>query len=243
MRALKASRLCIALDAPDAGTCLALADAVAPSVGALKVGLTAFAAGGPELVRAVSERAPVFLDLKWNDIPAQVGGAARAAAMLGVDWATVHASGGADMVRAAVDAAGEVTTILAVTVLTSLDRGGLRSTGVPGSVAEQVTRLAELAVSAGSGGLVCSPHELASLRAAFGSRAQGGPLLVAPGIRSTGSAADDQRRTASVRDAIERGADLVVVGRPVTQASDPGAEAERLRCEAAASGRVGEERA
>jgi orotidine-5'-phosphate decarboxylase len=239
MRPPTASRLCVALDAPDALTCLALADAVAPSVGALKVGLTAFAAGGPDLVRAVGTRAPVFLDLKWHDIPAQVGGASRAAATLGVEWATVHASGGADMVRAAVDAAGGEATILAVTVLTSLDRAALHSTGVPGAVADQVTRLAELALSAGAGGLVCSPQELGSLREAFGSRAQGGPLLVAPGIRPAGSAADDQRRTASVREAIERGADLVVVGRPITHAPDPGAEAARLGREDAVKGAAG----
>jgi orotidine-5'-phosphate decarboxylase len=240
MRAPTTSRLCVALDASNPHTCLALADAVAPSVGALKVGLTAFAAGGPELVRAVRERAPVFLDLKWHDIPAQVGGASRAAGMLGVDWATVHAAGGADMVRAAVDAAGEETTILAVTVLTSLDGAALGSTGVPGSVADHVARLAELALSAGAGGLVCSPRELSALRDAFGPRSDGGPLLVAPGIRSAGSAADDQRRTASVRDAVDRGADLVVVGRPITAAPDPGAEAERIGRESAIPDAPGE---
>jgi orotidine-5'-phosphate decarboxylase len=220
--------LCVALDTPDIAACVALADSVAPSVGALKVGLTAYAAGGPDLVTAVGERAPVFLDLKWHDIPAQVLGASRVAATLDVSFATVHASGGADMVRAAVDGAGGAVTVLAVTVLTSLDRAALAATGVPGAVADQVARLGELALSAGAGGLVSSPQELAALRRAFGARTEGGPVLVAPGIRAEGSAGDDQRRTSSVTDAIAGGADLVVVGRPVTSAPDPGAEARRL---------------
>jgi orotidine-5'-phosphate decarboxylase len=235
--------LCVALDTADTSRCLALADRVAHSVGALKVGITAYAAGGPDLVQAVGERAPVFLDLKWHDIPAQVHGAATVAASLDVRWATVHAAGGADMVRAAVEGADGAVTVLAVTVLTSIDRGVLDATGVADALGDQVVRLADLALAAGAGGLVCSPRELRGLRQRFGPRAQGGPVLVAPGIRAVGSRRDDQRRTSSVTDAVADGADLVVVGRPVTSAPDPGVEALRLSRAVAAQGARAQARA
>jgi orotidine-5'-phosphate decarboxylase len=241
--AAPANPLCVALDSADTSACLALADRVAPSVGALKVGLTAFAAGGPDLVRAVGRRAPVFLDLKWHDIPAQVHGAATVAASLEARWATVHAAGGADMVRAAVEGAGVAVTVLAVTVLTSIDGGELEATGVADAVADQVVRLADLGLGAGAGGLVCSPRELRALRQRFGPRARGGPVLVAPGIRPAGAARDDQRRTSSVTAAVEDGADLVVVGRPVTAAPDPGAAALRLSRAVAAQGGPAQARA
>jgi orotidine-5'-phosphate decarboxylase len=220
--------LCVALDAPDPGECLAVAEATRAHAGVFKVGLAAFAAGGPGLVRAVGGHRPVFLDLKLHDIPAQVAGAARSAASLGVAYLTVHASGGAEMMRAAVEAAGERVVVLAVTVLTSLDDAALAAVGMGSSVADRVAQLAAVSLDAGAGGLVCSPLELRALRTRFGPRAGGGPVLVTPGIRAEGSPGSDQRRTATLREALSWGADVVVVGRPVTEAPDPEAAARRL---------------
>jgi orotidine-5'-phosphate decarboxylase len=223
--------LCIALDAPDARSCAALAAATSAHAGVFKLGLSGFTAGGPELLRTVSEHRPVLLDLKMHDIPAQVAGAVEAAA-LGAAYVTVHASGGADMVRAAVEAAGDRVAVVAVTVLTSFDDAALASTGVAGPTSERVLRLAELALRAGAHGLVCSPLELEALRGAYGASADSGPLLVTPGVRAGGSETHDQVRTAPLRAALERGADLVVVGRPITAAPDPRAAARRLHEEA-----------
>jgi orotidine-5'-phosphate decarboxylase len=194
----------------------------------LKVGLQAFVSGGPELVRRVAKEAPVFLDLKLHDIPAQVGSSVSAVADLDVALLTVHASGGRDMLRAAVDAAGDRVTVLAVTVLTSLDEEDLKHAGIAGGAEAQVLRLAELALSADAPGLVCSPLEVAAIRARFGARSAGGPLLVVPGIRPSGSETSDQRRTLDPRAAIDAGADVIVVGRPITESSDPVAAAEAI---------------
>jgi orotidine-5'-phosphate decarboxylase len=224
--------LCIALDAPDARSCAALAEATSADAGVFKLGLSGFTAGGPELVRTVNEHRPVLLDLKMHDIPAQVAGAVEATAALGVAYVTVHASGGADMVRAAVESADDRVAVVAVTVLTSFDDATLASTGVAGPTSERVLRLAELALRAGAHGLVCSPLELEALRGAYGASADSGPLLVTPGVRAGGSETHDQVRTAPLRAALERGADLVVVGRPITAAPDPRAAARRLHEEA-----------
>ncbi|MGH2820539.1 MAG: orotidine-5'-phosphate decarboxylase [Actinomycetota bacterium] len=220
--------LCIALDGPDAAACERLADATEPFAGAFKLGLTSFSAGGRPLVEAIAARRPLFLDLKLHDIPAQVEGAARVAARLGASFVTAHASGGAEMMRAAVTGGGERTVVLAVTVLTSLSEEDLRTLGVPSSVEDQALRLAEVSLAAGAGGLVCSPREARALRDRFGARSAGGPLLVVPGIRGPGDAADDQQRTASGRAALEGGADLLVVGRSIAGASDVAAAARRL---------------
>ncbi|HEX2050042.1 MAG TPA: orotidine-5'-phosphate decarboxylase [Actinomycetota bacterium] len=220
--------MCVALDSLDAAEVERVARAVAPHAGMLKLGLGPFVAHGGELARAVASLRPLFIDLKLHDIPAQVEGAARAAARLGARCVTVHAAGGSDMVRAAVEGAGDDTAVLAVTVLTSLDDSALAATGVASPARDQVVRLAELALRAGAAGLVCSPLEVAELRARLGAAAAGGPALVVPGIRPPGSAPDDQRRTLGPRDALDAGADVLVVGRPVTGAPDPGAAARAL---------------
>ncbi|HET7827139.1 MAG TPA: orotidine-5'-phosphate decarboxylase, partial [Anaeromyxobacter sp.] len=190
--------LCAALDFPTWREAEPFARAVAPAVGVLKVGLELFAAEGPSAVGAAAALGrPVFLDLKLHDIPNTVAGAARSAARSGASLLTVHASGGAEMVRAAVRGAGSGVTVLAVTVLTSLDGPALDAVGLAGPPEAAVVRLARLAVDAGAGGLVCSPHEVAAVRAAVG----GGPLLVVPGVRPAGAARGDQARVATPAEA------------------------------------------
>jgi orotidine-5'-phosphate decarboxylase len=226
---LRANPICVALDFDDPARVREIAAATSDHVGVFKIGLTAYASGGPALVRELAAQHPVFLDLKFHDIPAQVGGAVRAVAATGALYTTVHASGGPAMVAAAVEAAGHSLTVLAVTVLTSLDDGALDSIGMNGPAADAVLRLAGLALAAGADGLVCSPQEVARLRAEFGARTDGGPLLVVPGIRAHGEAHGDQRRTMSATEALAAGADVIVVGRPITAASDPADAARRLR--------------
>jgi len=227
------SPLCVALDSADEQRVNELARATEPYVGLFKVGLTTFTALGPPVVERLSRARPVFLDLKLHDIPQQVASAVHAAERTGASLLTIHAAGGADMVRAATEAAGRVT-ILVVTVLTSLDEEVLSEIGMTGPVEKAVLRLAELALGNGAGGLVCSPLEVGPLRARFGSRDEGGPLLVVPGIRPAGGAADDQRRTLSPRAAIDAGADVIVVGRPITGSADPGTAASTIADEVCA---------
>jgi orotidine-5'-phosphate decarboxylase len=221
--------LCVALDAPDLATAEAWAGAVAPHAGLLKVGLELFSAVGGAAVRRIAAHRPVFLDVKLHDIPNTVAGAIGSLAPLGPAWITVHAAGGAAMVeaarRAAEDAGGPVRPrILAVTVLTSLDAAALAATGVAGGPVQQVLRLARLAMAAGADGLVCSPREVRPIRDALGEL----PVLVVPGVRPAGSAADDQARTATPEQVARDGADWIVVGRPITQAGDPGAAAQAI---------------
>jgi orotidine-5'-phosphate decarboxylase len=218
-------RICAALDFPSWEAAEPFARAVAPEVGMLKVGLELFAAAGPEVVRraAVLGR-PVFLDLKLHDIPNTVEGASRSAAASGASLLTVHAAGGEEMVRAAVHGAGGRLRVLAVTVLTSLDAVALARVGLAGTPAEAVVRLARLAVAAGAGGVVCSPHEVAAVRAAVGP----GPLLVVPGVRPPGAAKGDQARVATPAEAVRAGADVVVVGRPLREGGDPAAAARAI---------------
>ena len=224
--------ICVALDFADADAIRATAAATEPHVGLYKIGLTAFAGSGPDLVSELRAHRPVFVDLKLHDIPAQVAGAVGAIKASGAGYTTVHASGGGAMIRAAVDASGDMT-VLAVTVLTSIDSAVLQRVGFSGNAQSTVLRLAEEALGAGAPGLVCSPLEIAVLRETFGARSEGGPLLVVPGIRSAGSARDDQRRTLSAREAMEAGADIIVVGRPITASDDPGEAARALREELA----------
>lgn len=227
--------VCVALDLADADAITAMAIKVEEHVGVYKIGLTAFAGAGPALVSELGSRRPVFVDLKLHDIPAQVAGAVDAIAAGGASYTTVHASGGSDMIRAAVEAADRVT-ILAVTVLTSLDSAVLQRVGFSGNAQSIVLRLAEEALGAGAPGLVCSPLEIFALRETFGTRASGGPLLVVPGIRSQGAARDDQRRTLSAREAMDAGADMIVVGRPITASPDPATAARQLQEELHESG-------
>jgi orotidine-5'-phosphate decarboxylase len=192
----------------------------------LKVGLELFTAYGPAAVEAVrSFGLPIFLDLKLHDIPQTVESAARGVAKLGVQMTTVHASGGAEMVAAAKRGLGSSgTKLLAVTALTSFGPAELASVGLP---ADTVPRLAKLAVDAGADGLVCSPREVAQLRELLGPK----PLLVVPGIRPAGSAANDQRRTGTPAEAVRAGASYLVIGRPLRDAPDPAAAAAAIAAE------------
>jgi orotidine-5'-phosphate decarboxylase len=218
-------RICAAVDFPSWAAAEPFARAVAPEVGMLKVGLELFAAEGPAAVRAAAGLGrPVFLDLKLHDIPNTVEGAARSAGASGASLLTVHAAGGEEMVRAAVRGAGAGVRILAVTVLTSLDAEALRRVGIEGTPEQAVTRLARLAAGAGAHGLVCSPHEVAAVRAAVGP----GPLLVVPGVRPPGASRQDQARVATPAEAVRAGADVLVIGRPLREGGDPAAAARAI---------------
>jgi len=219
----------VALDQPTAREALALVDRL-PGLRWAKVGATVFVREGPGIVGALRDRGvEVFLDLKWHDIPSQVAGASAAAAALDIRLATVHALGGLDMMRAAKEAAGTLR-VVAVTVLTSHGPDELgRIFGREAGPAREAIRLAGVVRDAGLDGVVTSPLEAAAARAALGPDA----WIVVPGIRAAGAAAHDQRRTAGARDAVAAGATHLVVGRPISGASDPRAVYERL-CEEAA---------
>ena len=217
--------LIVALDTAHLDRLGDLALRLGPVAGHLKVGLQAFAAHGPAAVHAVAAHGRVFLDLKLHDIPNTVAGAAAAAAATGATLLTVHAGGGRDMIRAAVEAA-PAATILAVTVLTSLDDAALAEVGQP-PAAEQVPRLAALAAQAGAGGIVCAPTDVAAVRAAVGPDL----AIVTPGVRPAGAALDDQARVATPAEAIAAGATHLVVGRPITAAPDPAAAAQSILAE------------
>ncbi len=224
-------RLIAALDTQEAPQAAVWLTMVAPSCGLVKLGLEYFAANGPQGLAAFAGT-PVFLDLKLHDIPNTVAGTVRALMKLRPAMLTLHAGGGAAMIKAAravVDQVGADTKLLAVTVLTSLDAAALAQTGVAGAPLEQVLRLGRLAVDAGAHGLVCSAHEAAALRAALGPDV----LLVVPGIRPAGADKGDQARTMTPRDAVAAGADYIVVGRPITGAPDPGAAAAAIAAEIA----------
>jgi orotidine-5'-phosphate decarboxylase len=214
--------IAVALDAPDVDTAARWSAAVAPHVAVVKVGLELFCRHGPAVVDAVRGGSGVglFLDLKLHDIPATVAGAARAVAGLRPRFLTVHASGGTAMVRAAVEAAPDVD-IAAVTVLTSLGAADLEGIGLNGAPTDAVRRLAVLAVAAGARALVCSPQEVAAVRSEVDSHI----ILITPGVRPTGADAQDQARVATPAAALAAGADLLVLGRPITGADDPGAAA------------------
>lgn len=215
----------VALDAPDLETAARWAALVTPYVSTVKIGLELYLRYGPEVVASVrgASGVSVFLDLKLHDIPATVAGASRAVARLRPDVLTVHASGGPDVIHAAVDSAPG-TMIAAVTVLTSLSDADLGRVGLTGPVPDAVLRLAEMAVAAGARGLVCSPREVAAVRAAVGPDI----VLITPGVRPAGSASNDQARVATPEEALRAGSDLLVIGRPITGAPDPGAAAAAI---------------
>jgi orotidine-5'-phosphate decarboxylase len=225
-------RIFVALDTQDLGKAAGLAQALAGQVGGLKIGKEFFSAQGPDGVRAVAGGEPLFLDLKFHDIPNTVAGAIRAVVHLRPFMVNVHASGGQAMMQAAGEAAREAAEdlevtrplVLGVTVLTSLDEGDLEAVGQRGPASDQTVRLANLARDSGLDGVVCSPREIAALRSACGSDF----LLVVPGIRPAWAAAGDQKRIMIPAQALEAGADYLVVGRPITGAADPVAAARRL---------------
>lgn len=210
-----------------------LAREIGPLLGAVKIGSELFTSAGPEIVRAIrATGTKVFLDLKFHDIPNTVAKAVAAAVALDVQMLTIHTSGGADMMRAAEASAQESAAkagrpaplVLGVTVLTSLDSNAIAEVGFPANVGHQVERLASLAASSGLRGLVCSPLEVADLRVLLPASMQ----LVTPGIRLGDSAADDQKRTLSPKEALAAGANWLVIGRPIYGAPNPRAAAEKI---------------
>lgn len=236
MSTVGADRICVALDLEDAERNIALVERLAGRAVWFKVGLRQFYSEGAHDVLAAVRYAGarLFLDLKLHDIPKTVGDAAAALGSIGPELLTVHASGGPEMVRAAVDALGADTGVLAVTVLTSLDGADLSALwGVePDSVPAVVERLAASAVGAGAAGVVCSASEAAWLRSSLGER----PLLVTPGIRTAGDGAGDQKRVVTPGRAVGEGASLLVVGRPIHGAADPSAAFDGIASEVVVGG-------
>lgn len=214
--------LAIALDVPSSRDLPPLLAQLPPDLRWCKVGLELFCAAGPSIIETLRTAGKqVFLDLKLHDIPRTVQRAVQAATRQGASLMTIHAAGGHAMIKAAVEAARSTgdgsTRIIAVTALTSLSESELRDTGIAGSMADHVVRLGELACAAGADGLVCSPLEVNRLRTILGP----GPFLVTPGVRASGEALGDQKRTATATEAVAHGSDLLVVGRPIVEATDP----------------------
>jgi orotidine-5'-phosphate decarboxylase len=217
--------IAVALDAPSLNTAAYWADLVTPHVSTVKIGLELYLRYGPDAVASIrgASAVEVFLDLKLHDIPATVAGAASAVARLRPALLTVHAAAGRAAIRAAVQAVPD-TKIVAVTVLTSLCDADLDRIGIVGPTGDAVRRLAVLAVEAGAGGLVCSPREVAAVRSEVGEDI----TLITPGVRPAGADAKDQARVATPVEALRAGADLLVIGRPITGAADPGAAAAAI---------------
>ncbi len=222
-----------ALDVPTAEKALELARQIAPAVGAFKIGKELFTAAGPDIVKRVRDTgAAVFLDLKFHDIPNTVAKAIASAVRLDVQMLTIHTLGGSEMMRAAEASAQQTASqsgrnaplVLGVTVLTSMDGNALSEIGCESNVAKQVERLANLAVKSGLRGLVCSPLEIVALRQILPTHVQ----LVTPGIRTGAEKADDQKRTLSPREAMDAGANWLVIGRPISAAENPRVAAEKI---------------
>ncbi|HKG60583.1 MAG TPA: orotidine-5'-phosphate decarboxylase [Pyrinomonadaceae bacterium] len=233
---MKNKKLIIALDVETPSKALDLVKQLHSIAGMFKVGSTLFTAAGPQIVRDIlSHDSKVFLDLKFHDIPHQVAGAARSAAELGVSLFTIHASGGSEMMRRAVDSVNEVaakggvrSAVLAISVLTSIDATILSEIGVTSIPKESVLRLVKLAEAAGVDGVVASPQELETIRRTVSSPDF---LVVTPGIRPSSNEAGDQKRVATPAAAIAAGASYLVVGRPITGALDPLAAANEIATE------------
>jgi orotidine-5'-phosphate decarboxylase len=232
-------KLIVALDVETPDEALSLVKQLRDVAGMFKIGSQLFTLAGPQIVKdVIASGAKVFLDLKFHDIPHQVAGSARSAARLGVSMFTVHASGGAEMMRRAVEAVAEVAeqertdraAVLAVSVLTSIDANMLSQIGINSTPQESVLRLVKLAQQSGVDGVVASPQEAATIRATVANRRF---LIVTPGIRPAGkdTRADDQKRTATPGAALTAGANYLVVGRPITAAADPIAAARGIATE------------
>jgi orotidine-5'-phosphate decarboxylase len=220
-------RLIVALDFPSGAEALGFVGRLEGVCRWFKVGLELYYAAGNELIDTLRSKGfEVFLDLKLHDIPNTVAGGVRSVGGIGASLLTVHAGGGRAMLEAAAEAARApgAPRLLAVTVLTSMDAGELTGVGVMASPAEQALRLARLARAAGIDGMVCSAEEVGTLRSALGDEV----LLVTPGIRSADDSVDDQRRVVTPKAAIEAGSSMLVVGRPITRASDPAVAARRV---------------
>jgi orotidine-5'-phosphate decarboxylase len=224
----------VALDVPDAEAAVSLATQLTPYVGGFKVGLELLMGEGPDVIRRVGALgAPVFADAKLHDIPNTVRGAARQLARAGARWVTVHGGGGREMIEAAVAGLGEgdgESGVLVVTVLTSLGEAQLKETGIDRGLESQVVAITTLAAQAGAEGIVCSVLEAGAAREAAPSL-----KVVTPGIRSSDAALDDQKRVGTLTEALDAGADMVVVGRAITAAADVVAAARALALEAGQS--------
>ena len=233
---MKNKKLIIALDVETQGKALDLVKQLHSVAGMFKVGSQLFTAAGPQIVRDIlAHDSKVFLDLKFHDIPHQVAGAARSAAQLGVSLFTIHASGGSEMMRRAVDSVNEVaakggtrSAVLAISVLTSIDATILNQIGVASTPTESVMRLVKMAEASGVDGVVASPQEIETIRQTV-SRPEF--LVVTPGIRPAANEAGDQKRVATPSAAIAAGASYLVVGRPITGAPDPVAAANEISSE------------
>ncbi len=221
-------KLIVALDVPSAAAARQIVAAVGDSALTYKVGMQLYTAEGPQVVRdLVASERRVFLDLKYHDIPNTVASAVHEAAKLGVSMLTIHAAGSAKMIRAAADAAHATNPellVLGVTILTSLDQSDLEKVGFQGTVRDEVLRLAALALANGCKGIVASAHEASALRAELGRDF----AIVTPGVRPASTAHADQMRVVTPAEAIAAGASYIVVGRPITEAADPAAEARAI---------------
>ncbi len=227
-------RIVVAMDYDNAASCVAMAQRLDPSLCRLKVGKELFTAAGPQVVDALMNLGfDVFLDLKFHDIPNTTAKAVKAAASLGVWMVNVHACGGERMMLAAREqldkVQGSAPLLIAVTVLTSMERQDLAAVGLDVEPQQQVLNLARLTSQAGLDGVVCSAQEVSMLRAALGSDF----ALITPGIRPAGSAGDDQRRIVTPADAVALGSSYLVIGRPITQAQDPVAKCQQIITEIA----------
>ena len=225
----KTTRLMVALDVPELETALTLVDRLGDQVEWYKVGKQLFTHYGPKVLEELRIRGrKVFLDMKFHDIPNTVAQAIRSAALIGADIINVHASGGPAMLAAAAEAGRETgKTVIAVTVLTSMDAEQLAAIGIQATPAEQVLRLARLTQEAGLPGVVCSALELPMLRREFGADF----LTLVPGIRPAGAAAGDQKRIMTPAQAAAAGASYIIVGRPIVAAPDPAAAAQAVLAE------------
>jgi orotidine-5'-phosphate decarboxylase len=220
-------RLIVALDVSSSAAAQEIVSTLGDAVQVYKVGTQLYTAQGPQVVRdLIASGRKVFLDLKYHDIPNTVAAAVREAAQLGVSMLTLHALGGTKMLNAGVEAArgSKSLRVLAVTVLTSMEQADLNEIGIPGSVEQQVSSLALLALKSGCSGVVTSAREIRALRASQGNNF----LVVTPGIRPAGSALGDQARVVTPSEAMAAGATHIVVGRPITAAADPAGEAEKI---------------
>jgi len=218
--------LIVALDVPDAEQIPRVIETLPDEVRFYKVGLELFTANGPDAFSYLKDKnRKIFLDLKLHDIPRTVARAVKSAAKHGASLLTVHAGGGNDMLKAAAESAGESSIkLIAVTVLTSLNENNLKELGINRPLNDHVLSLAEMAISCGINGLVCSPLEVKRLREKIGPE----PILVTPGIRPSGSDAGDQKRLSTPSSAVKAGSNFLVVGRPILEASDPSSAARTI---------------
>ncbi len=217
-----------AIDTTDVAAAKNMVQAVRGSVGAIKLGLEFFTANGAAGVNNVAGDAPLFLDLKFHDIPNTVAGAIRATRNINAFMMTIHTQGGKTMMQAAAKAAKDLPhqpMVIGVTILTSMEQADLEDIGLKNPVAEQVKKLAGLAQESGLDGVVCSPHEIEIIRATCGSDFK----LIVPGIRPEGSTTGDQKRIMTPKEALAKGADYLVIGRPITEAENPASMAMGIR--------------